>query len=120
MSTEGQTDDGLTQRDRDVMEVASGDATDADPEKQIERLREENRALKEEVQDLRDELTATKKTLFSQVNQLREELNGMDPTDPRSGPRYEDLTTLEKYQKMSTARLSDGPSRSSRSASLIF
>ena len=103
------------------MEVASGDDLDeADPEKQIERLREENRALEEEVQDLRDELTATKKTLFSQVNQLRDELNGMDPTDPRSGPRYEDLTTLEKYERMSETERDDLLGPSDNRAVLIF
>lgn len=101
MSTEGEVD-GLTDRDREVHDqLGPGDENVSSADEKIEALREENRELEEEVQDLRDELTATKKTLFAEINKLRDEVNGKDPSDPRSGNYYDDLTVLEKYERMS-------------------
>lgn len=118
------TADGLTQRDRDVLEAATDEPVQDDPanEQEIERLRERNREVEAEVQDLRDELTATKKTLFAELNKVKAELQGIDRTDPHRSVRYEDMTTLEKYQKLAEAEADDelplGPS--DRRAVLIF
>lgn len=120
MSTDTNSD-GLTDRDRAVFQVAS-DGEEGEPatEHQLQRLREKNRALEEEVQDLRDELTATKKTLYAELNEIKDELRGRDTADPRSTPSYEDLTTLEKYQRMSEAERADLLGPSDRRAVLIF
>jgi len=122
MSTNGKAD-GLTDRDRDVLDQLDSDGASSPPaQEQIEALREENRELEAEVQDLRDELTATKKTLFSQLNQLQDKVNGQDPTDPRSNTYYENLTILEKYSRMSEGEREDllAGSPSKRRAVLIF
>lgn len=120
MSTEGKAE-GLTDRDREVLDHIGGEVPDDhDAQEQIEALRKENRELAAEVQDLRDELTATKKTLFSELNKVRDELNGQDPTDPRSSPRYADLTTLEKYARMSEEERDDLLGSSDQRAVLIF
>lgn len=120
MSTEGKAE-GLTDRDREVLDHIGGETPDDhDAQEQIEALRKENRELAAEVQDLRDELTATKKTLFSELNKVRDELNGQDPTDPRSSPRYDSLTTLEKYARMSEEERDDLLGSSDQRAVLIF
>jgi len=77
------------------------------PEEQIAQLRAENQQLRAEVTDLRDELTATKQTLFSELNDIRDRLTGQDPTNPRANGYYEDLTIIEKYSKMSPEERAD-------------
>ncbi|UTF55951.1 hypothetical protein [Natronosalvus rutilus] len=74
--------------------------------------------LKEEVQDLRDEVRGwqqvtrdlasdvseqqeTIRGLTATLNDVQARLDGDDPTDPRSGNYYEDMTILEKYASMS-------------------
>lgn len=121
MSTNPDADE-LTADDRAFLDHLEGETESRPPEEQIAELRRENRELEEEVQDLRDELTATKKTLFAQLNELQDKVNGQDPTDPRANNFYEHLTILEKYSRMSEAEredLLDG-SPSKQRAVLIF
>lgn len=94
--------DGLSQHDRDVMDIAAGGQPDHDEsaKQKIERLEQRNDELEEMVLDLQDELTAWKETFASRINELGEKVEGQDPTDPRANNFYEDLTILEKYQQM--------------------
>lgn len=100
MSTEPDT---LTEADRDLLEHLDGEDEEALSQAQIEELRRRNRQLEAEVEDLRDELTAWKQTVASRLNELGDRVNGRDPSDPRAGNFYEDLTILEKYSRMSNA-----------------
>lgn len=122
MSQSGKAD-GLTDRDREVLDQLDTEGEPApSAQEQIEALRKENQELEAEVQDLRDELTATKKTVFSKLNELQDKVDGQDPTDPRSNNYYENLTILEKYERMSEGERQDllSGSPSKRRAVLIF
>lgn len=96
------TADELTDRDRGVLEAME---TEADPAQERARLRERNRALEREVEELRDELSETKKTLFGEIHKLKARLD--DGDDPRANGYYDDLTILEKYAAMSDAERAD-------------
>lgn len=103
MDADGDSDE-LTQHDRDMLEIATESANQDEPAHQrIERLERRNAELEAEVQDLRDELTGVKQTLFSEINDLKAKVEGRDTTDPRDNTYYEDLTLLEKYNRMSEA-----------------
>lgn len=98
-------DDTISDENRDFLDAI--DVEGRNQSEQIEALRERNRLLEEkvedqeaEIQDLRDELTGVKQTLFSEINDLKARLDGQDPTDPRANNYYEDLTILEKYAEM--------------------
>lgn len=91
-------------------------------DEQIEALREENRELRTDLQDLRDDFEAWKTTFTSHMNDLSAKVDGKDPSDPRANTYYEDLTVLEKYAEMTPSERADllNGSSSKRRAVEIF
>lgn len=103
MNTEELTDedrdflDHVTQADDDVDEVTA-------LKRELAEERQRRQELEEEVLDIRDELRGweeTVKDVVATVNDHDARLRGDDPTDPRVGNYYENLTILEKYGRMS-------------------
>jgi len=96
VSTE--SEEHLNDRDRQALDAVSEEPP---VEVQLENLRAENERLETEIEEVRDELEAWKRTFASRINDLGDRINGEDPTDPRRGSFYEDLTIIEKYSRMS-------------------
>ena len=122
MSTEHDTVE-LANDDMALLEMLEDDAQETGQD--CEFLKQQNRELRAEVDELQDGLAECRETiqaLTGMVNDLQARVNGQDPTDPRSSSYYEDLTILEKYRRMSEAEqeqlLAGNPSK--RRAITIF
>lgn len=112
MSTTPESDDtngdDFSERDRALREQLQAEADPRSTDEQIDALRERNRELEAEVQELRSELetaTDTIQGLAGRVNDLAARVDGND--DPRANGYYEHLTILEKYHEMSEEERAD-------------